>query len=403
MQTVTHRGRILLVLFMLQAGMALGADATAATEKELKFINSRDQTEQLAAVFAPDKALVAKSAPLLIHLHYYDGDRFAARALGYYAQAEYRSWYVLSPELHGDRTKGGKASFASRNAQQDVLDALAAMRAQYPNIDAKRIYLAGRSMGGMLATLMLVKHPDLFAGAVAGAPITDAAALLDHSVLFAEGMPARKALEEELGGTPKTVPFEYVRRSPITFAPNARYAPLVLWSGTNDTWVPMDQSGQMDAAIRKVFPYQPPVHWVVGGNHCSMNYTAAWVCDQLQYFENGPESRIKTPWRYYPELDFVTDESQAFYWVKAEVAKDGALVRVRAALRADELSIEATNAKTLTIDVNNAVGGIAGKAALAKMRTYRVTSDGTLILTFMLDGKELTHITVEKEKSGTLE
>jgi dipeptidyl-peptidase-4 len=56
---------------------------------------------------------------------------------------------------------------------QDQVDALHAVAAEHPDLDLSRVAIRGWSFGGFLAAAALLRRPDVFHAAVAGAPVTD--------------------------------------------------------------------------------------------------------------------------------------------------------------------------------------------------------------------------------------
>ena len=55
----------------------------------------------------------------------------------------------------------------------DQVDALHAMAAEHPFLDLSRVAIKGWSFGGYLAALAVLRRPDVFHVAIAGAPVTD--------------------------------------------------------------------------------------------------------------------------------------------------------------------------------------------------------------------------------------
>jgi dipeptidyl-peptidase-4 len=68
-----------------------------------------------------------------------------------------------------------KDSFGSfgRIPLDDQVEALRALGAQFPELDLDRVGIYGWSFGGYMAALALLRRPDVFKVAVAGAPVVD--------------------------------------------------------------------------------------------------------------------------------------------------------------------------------------------------------------------------------------
>jgi dipeptidyl-peptidase-4 len=102
----------------------------------------------------------------------------------------------------------------------DQAEALQALGKKYPEIDLSRVGVTGWSFGGYLSALAVLKRPDVFRVALAGAPVVD---WRDYDSAYTErylGLP-----EENKAG--------YERSSLVTYAANLT-RPLTLAHGTND-------------------------------------------------------------------------------------------------------------------------------------------------------------------------
>ena len=321
---------------LFSAMAVLATTALAAGELEFTYTNSYDGSEQLALGYVPQSYSPEQAVPLVLLAHSAGCDRTQARNLGYYETAEKENFIVVCPELHGEYNPG-QTSFAALPAQYDMLDAMHYMLEHY-NIDRTRIYVDGRSMGGMMAALLGLKHPDKFAAVMAGQGIYE---MKDWGGDWVR----------EFGGTIEEKPFAYARRSAINFARNGRYLPVFLWHGTNDTWVPVEQADNFFDELKKFNKYQTPVFYRVASSHCEMNYPPQWIYDQLKTYQNVPENGFDCSSRFFRELDLITDEDGEIFYLGFKKANPDEFIELQAVLD-DEgaLVIRSVNAAEITVN-----------------------------------------------------
>jgi len=118
---------------------------------------------------------------------------------------------------------------------EDQVDALRAVAAIRPDLDTSRVAIKGWSHGGYLAALAVLRRPDVFHAAVAGAPVTDQRLYDTHYT-------------ERYLGHPDEHPDVYERNSLIADAPKLS-RPLMLVHGLADDNVVMAHTLRMSSAL----------------------------------------------------------------------------------------------------------------------------------------------------------
>lgn len=202
----------------------------AAVRRQVTIRSTRDGSHQPAYVILPESFDPHDPPrPLLVSLHTWSGD-VQQRNRELERLADEAGWIYLFPHFRGPNQH--PEACGSELAQQDILDAVAWVREQYP-VDANRIYLTGASGGGHMTLLMVGRYPELWAAASAWVPITD---LSDWHAQHAGGRYGAM-LRASCGGAPGDSPAvdqEYRQRSPITHIHRAVDVPLDIAAGIRD-------------------------------------------------------------------------------------------------------------------------------------------------------------------------
>ncbi|MBC7186969.1 MAG: NPCBM/NEW2 domain-containing protein [Calditrichaeota bacterium] len=192
-----------------------------------------DGSLQGYALHVPDGYGGEKPFPLVVNLHGYD--------------PSFSDWRD-NPFLPGfipEATQGGRFvlvnPFGRGNTmyqdigEQDVLRVLAEVQRLY-SIDPDRVYLTGGSMGGGGTWYLGLRHPDLFA---AIAPVMGPT---DYGFWLGVDSASTSPLQRHL----------LAKRSPLSYAENARNLAAKCVHGAKDDIVPVEQSRTMVARFRQL-------------------------------------------------------------------------------------------------------------------------------------------------------
>jgi len=163
---------------------------------------------------------------------------------------------VVNPVGEGRRL--GEFSWGDPGQIADLARMPAIVRAQGVNVDPRRIYAFGGSMGGQETLLLLARHPRLLAGAAAFDPSTDMARRYWDFAKLAGGRTLQRLARAEIGGTPLTDHTAYAVRSPDTFAREIALSdvPLQLYWSTCDRVI-SDQVDETAALGQEILGWNP--------------------------------------------------------------------------------------------------------------------------------------------------
>ncbi|MEU5385696.1 S9 family peptidase [Kitasatospora cineracea] len=132
---------------------------------------------------------------------------------------------------------GWEKSISRRTAEvsvEDQVDALHALAEEFP-LDLARVAVRGWSYGGYLAAAAVLRAPDVFHAAVAGAPVTE------HDLYDTH-------YSERYYGDPNTEPESYAANSLVEMAPSLR-RPLMIVHGLADDNVVVAHSLRLSTAL----------------------------------------------------------------------------------------------------------------------------------------------------------
>jgi pimeloyl-ACP methyl ester carboxylesterase len=186
---------------------------------------------------------------------------------------------VISPE--GAGRKLSRYSWGSWGQIDDLarMPEIARRTLPWLQIDRKRIYAFGGSMGGQETLLLLARRPGMLAGAAAFDSVADFARQYRswpdlpcdrqcrETYRGSVGRSLQSLARQELGGSPRQRPAAYAVRSPVTYVRSiaASCVPLQLWWSNSDRIV-ANQRHQSGALFRKIKQLNPkaPVSAFIG-------------------------------------------------------------------------------------------------------------------------------------------
>lgn len=221
--TVIGLGLVLLV--------GAGNTAVAAGRPKPDFlVKSTIDGEEQPCLFFPAKG--DEPRPLVVFLHPWSNGFNTWDTSEWQAQAAKRNWHMLQPHFRGPNNN--PKACASREARQDVLDAVDYVCAHY-KVDPARIYVTGASGGGHMTMVMAAHAPDRWAAASAWCGISDLTAW--HAESKAANRKYYKDIEGVVGGAPGDSPEvdqELRYRSPVLHIANAKDLPVDIATGIHD-------------------------------------------------------------------------------------------------------------------------------------------------------------------------
>ena len=217
--------------------------------------------------FIPKKLDRSKKHPLIVLVHGGVHSSFMtggpANAANIVRELINEGYAVVAPDYRGSTGYGAayeKAIDYGGKENDDALGARAWMLERYPFLSASRVGIMGWSHGGMIALFNVFLHPEAYACAFAGEPVSD----LIERRKYIKTMP--QTMKESLG-TEALDDEEYRRRSPITYVGKLE-KPLLIHGNTSDETVHVAEVQSLIDALKaagKKFEYK--IYEAAPGGH----------------------------------------------------------------------------------------------------------------------------------------
>jgi pimeloyl-ACP methyl ester carboxylesterase len=240
--------------------------------------------------------------PLLVAFHQWGGNHLSTFSTQFDDEAYSRGWIFMSP--YG----GSSNNYNHQDAQEWVKLGIQWLMENY-NVDYRRIYMVGGSMGGAAGAIYANNHLNPTEPMVAAT--ASASGILDCERRAIE-MDGNNSMTEWFGGNYDEVPFEYHRNSAVYFADstqsmhyNLQYTPLYLDFGVSEP-----HRTHAEDLYDLLLGYNENM-WIETnpiGSHGFSVMDEAHTCDWLSVFElvDSPNS-----------INVNIDEPGRVYWIEA--------------------------------------------------------------------------------------
>lgn len=204
-------------------------------------------------LFKPENFDPQKKYPMMVyfyeknsqteHTYRYPQPSRSTISIPFYVSNEY---LVFVPDI------AFGTGYPGRNAYDAIVSGVRKLTDTLPFVDEKHIGLQGQSWGGY-QTAYLVTRTDMFAAAMAGAPVSNMTSAYG-GIRWESGMSRMFQYEEtqsRIGGTLWEKPLQYIENSPIFQAPNVK-TPLLIMANDNDGAVPWYQGIEYFMALYRL-------------------------------------------------------------------------------------------------------------------------------------------------------
>lgn len=185
-------------------------------------------------VFIPKNINYSKKYPLIVFPHGGVHGDFTTYYTHIIKELMFQGYIVVAPEYRGS-TGYGKTQYERIDygglEVEDVFSAKEHMVENYEFIDEDRVGIIGWSHGGLITLMNIFNHPDDFAVAFAGVPVSD---LISRMGYMTDDYRDLYSADYHIGKTANEDVEEYRRRSPAWNTHKFENTPLLIHTNTID-------------------------------------------------------------------------------------------------------------------------------------------------------------------------
>ena len=203
-----------------------------------------------AYVFVPKDLDRGKRQPLIVFPHGGVHSNFSTGATNVLREMLRQGYTVVAPEYRGSTGYGRGFYEAIDYGGLEIEDSFAARNfalENYDFLDPSRVAIVGWSHGGLHALMGIFEHPDAYAVAYAGVPVSDLVARMGYKT---QRYRDQYSAEYHIGQTAYENVDEYRRRSPSWNAHKYQGTPLLIHTNTSDEDVNVLEVERMIQALK---------------------------------------------------------------------------------------------------------------------------------------------------------
>ena len=186
-----------------------------------------------AHTFIPKSLDRTRPQPLIVFAHQGIHANSDTRDAHIFRELLQQGYSIISPEYRGSTGYGRnfyeQIDYGGREVD-DVHYGTLWMLENYSFLDPKRVGMIGWSHGGSITLLNIFRHPETYAVAYAGVPVSDLVMRLDYKP---DSYKLLYSAPYHIGKSVKDDPEEYRKRSPVAHAAALR-TPLLIHANTSD-------------------------------------------------------------------------------------------------------------------------------------------------------------------------